>query len=40
MDTLKQILNAFLWVNALISYPNDVIVSAANDFAVRIWTKL
>jgi WD40 repeat protein len=36
---LKQTLNAFKFVNALITYPNDVIVSAADDFKVRFWTN-
>jgi WD40 repeat protein len=38
---LKQTLNAFISVNALVSYPiNDVIVSESNDKMVRIWTNL
>jgi WD40 repeat protein len=37
--TLKQNLNAFGYVNALVTYPNDVIVSAADDFTVRFWTN-
>jgi hypothetical protein len=37
--TLKQILEAFDWVEEVISFLNDVIVSGADDDIARIWTN-
>jgi WD40 repeat protein len=37
--TIKQVLDAIEYVDILISFPNDVIVSGADDFAIRIWTN-
>jgi WD40 repeat protein len=37
--TLKQTLNAFTWLRALVSLTNDDIVSGSQDNTARVWTN-
>jgi WD40 repeat protein len=37
--TLISIFDAFKYVNALITFPNGVIVSGSDDYTARVWFK-